>query len=83
LILYQKVLLSLGVPMELNKVLEQLRHELDHIDAAIISLERLQAKESRRGRPPKTLLDLRKIRPPATRMSTDVRSAQRGRTQPS
>ncbi len=35
--------------MNLFKVLEQLRRELLHLDAAIASLERLQAKAARRG----------------------------------
>lgn len=65
--------------MELAKVLAQLRQELVHIDAAILSLERLQAKEMRRGRLPKTLIDIRKSRPAARRM-TSARPAQRGRT---
>jgi hypothetical protein len=69
-----------GTPMELTKVLAQLRQELDHIDAAILSLERLQAKEMRRGRPPKALIDFRKSRPAARRMTTVARPAQRGRT---
>ena len=47
--------------MDLNKVLVQLRLELEHLDAAIVSLERLQAKEARRGRPPKALADLRRV----------------------
>ena len=68
--------------MELTKVLEQLRQELEHIDAAILSLERLQAKGSRRGRPPKVLLDLRKVRPPARRMSIAARAGQQGRSDP-
>jgi len=46
--------------MDLSKVLEQLRRELAHVDAAILSLERLQAKVARRGRPPKALSELRK-----------------------
>jgi len=46
--------------MDLTTVLEQLRRELIHIDAAIVSLERLQAKTKRRGRPPKALAMLRK-----------------------
>jgi len=37
--------------MDLSKVLEQLRRELAHVDAAILSLERLQAKVARRGAP--------------------------------
>ena len=50
--------------MDLSKVLEQLRRELDHLNAAIFSLERLQAKVNRRGRPPRALADLRKAQPP-------------------
>ena len=46
--------------MDLSKVLEQLRRELVHLDAAIDSLERLQAKVERRGRPPRVLAELRK-----------------------
>jgi hypothetical protein len=46
--------------MDLTKVLEQLRRELVHLDAAILSLERLQAKVTRRGRPPRVLAELRK-----------------------
>jgi hypothetical protein len=67
--------------MDLTKVLEQLRQELDHIDAAILSLERLQAKESRRGRPPKGLIDIRKIRLATRRVAAPPpRQAQRGRS---
>jgi hypothetical protein len=58
--------------MDLTKVLAQLRQELDHIDAAILSLERLQAKETRRGRPTRSLLELRKLK-------TAVRRATPGR----
>jgi hypothetical protein len=56
--------------MDLSKVLEQLRRELVHLDAAILSLERLQAKVARRGRPPAMLSELRKAHPepkPASR----------------
>ena len=67
--------------MELTKVLAQLRQELDHIDAAILSLERLQAKETRRVRTPILAMEVRKIRP-ARRMSTVSRPAQRGRSDP-
>ena len=48
--------------MDLSKVLEQLRRELVHLDAAIVSLERLQAKVGRRGRPSRVLAELRKTR---------------------
>ena len=68
--------------MELSKVLQQLRDELTHIDAAILSLERLQARASRRGRPPKALLDLRRVKSPMRRVSSIARSAQRGRVDP-
>ncbi|SPE33652.1 hypothetical protein SBA3_2030009 [Candidatus Sulfopaludibacter sp. SbA3] len=40
--------------MDFTKVLEQLRAELANLDAAILSLERLQQLDApRRGRPPK------------------------------
>jgi hypothetical protein len=44
--------------MDISKVLDQLRKELEHLDAAIVSLERLQEKGRRRGRPPKAASDL-------------------------
>ena len=54
--------------MDLSKVLDQLRRELAHVDAAILSLERLQTKAMQRGRPPRALLELRRVqsalRPP-------------------
>jgi hypothetical protein len=46
--------------MDLSKVLAQLREELANIDAAILSLERLQKEGRRRGRPPKTLSSSKK-----------------------
>ena len=51
--------------MDLEKVLAQLRSELENLDAAIVSLERLQQTERRRGRPPGWLQDIKKPgRPP-------------------
>ena len=41
--------------MDLSKVLAQLRAELENLDAAILSLERLQHDGKRRGRPPKAI----------------------------
>ena len=41
--------------MDLGRVLEQLRAELQHLDAAILSLERLHQSVRRRGRPPSGL----------------------------
>ena len=38
--------------MDLGKVLADLRQELESLDAAILSLERLQQVKPRRGRPP-------------------------------
>jgi hypothetical protein len=51
--------------MDLSKVLDQLRRELDHLNAAIVSLERLQTKVARRGRPPRALAEIRKAHPAA------------------
>jgi hypothetical protein len=45
--------------MDLAKVLEELRRELEYLDSAILNLERIQARSTRRrGRPPKLLRDL-------------------------
>jgi hypothetical protein len=59
--------------MDLTKVLAQLRQELEHVDAAILSLERLQAKVTRRGRPTRSLLELRKLKTAVRRASTTGR----------
>jgi hypothetical protein len=49
--------------MDLTKVLQELRRELDYLDSAILSLERLQARSARRrGRPNKLWSKLQ--RPP-------------------
>jgi hypothetical protein len=56
--------------MDLTKVLAQLRQELNHIDAAILSLERLQARgAARRGRPSRSLLEIRKLKSAARRQA--------------
>jgi hypothetical protein len=41
--------------MDLARILAQLREELENLDAAILSLERLRQEGRRRGRPPKTM----------------------------
>ena len=46
--------------MDLRKVLAELRQELERLDAAILSMERLQVEGRRRGRPPKLLAGLRR-----------------------
>jgi hypothetical protein len=46
--------------MDLSKVLAELRAELENLDAAILSLERLQQESRRRGRPPKVLAEVTK-----------------------
>jgi hypothetical protein len=46
--------------MDFSKVLAQLREELANLEAAILSLERLQHTGRRRGRPPKVLSHLAK-----------------------
>jgi hypothetical protein len=55
--------------MDITKVLEELRRELEHLDAAILSLERLQEKATKRGRPPKLLSQLRRPTRSTTRRS--------------
>jgi hypothetical protein len=63
--------------MDLTKVLEELRRELQHLDSAILTLERLQAKSvRRRGRPPKLLSELRRpLRPEPKHSETDGQKA--------
>jgi hypothetical protein len=44
--------------MDLARVLAQLHAELENLDAAIASLERIQQGGKRRGRPPEALAGL-------------------------
>lgn len=60
--------------MDLVKVLAQLHAELENLEAAIVSLERLQQEGRRRGRPPKLLAEIKK----ATRTS-GRKGTKRGR----
>jgi hypothetical protein len=67
--------------MDLSKVLAQLRQELIYINAAILSLERLQARgTSKRGRPSRDLLEIRKLKAAARRAGAGPRKAGRGFT---
>jgi hypothetical protein len=66
--------------MDLDKVLAQLRAELENLEAAIVSLELLQTESPRRGRPPKLLAAARKPgNIAASKTGTDLRS-MRGQT---
>ncbi len=61
--------------MDLDKVLAQLRAELENLDAAIASMERLQAGVPRRGRAPRPLAAARKTDSlAASRTGSDPRS---------
>jgi hypothetical protein len=62
--------------MDLSKVLEQLRTELVHLDAAILSLERLQARATRRGPAPGVIEEPRKAH------AAGRRQARRGAVPP-
>jgi hypothetical protein len=57
--------------MDLSKVLTQLRAELENLDAAILSLERLQQEGRRRGRPPKVLSEVSKASRAARRAADE------------
>jgi hypothetical protein len=57
--------------MDLRRVLAQLREELENLDAAILSLERLQQASPRRGRPPKALSQLSKTASAAQKDTDD------------
>ena len=56
--------------MDFSKVLAQLREELENLDAAILSLERLRQEGPRRGRPPKALAELTKASRATARENT-------------
>ena len=45
--------------MDLARVLQELHEELANLNAAILSLERLQESGRRRGRPPALLAELK------------------------
>lgn len=49
--------------MDLAKVIQQLHEELRNLDAAILSLERLEETGKRRGRPPSWMAE---VGPPET-----------------
>lgn len=61
--------------MDLTKVLAQLHAELEYLDAAIASLERLK-KEGRRGRPPKALSALKRAAKPVHEPPPAIRSSE-------
>ena len=61
--------------MDFTAILAQLRQELENLDAAILSLERLQANSVRRGRPPKVLAEIRQSRSTAQNRDRQTDSA--------
>ena len=63
--------------MDLTKVLTQLRQELGHLDAAILSLERLQTRQAQHAHPSQTLLEVRKLKESSQSSSTPRRPARR------
>jgi len=66
--------------MDLSKVLAQLREELNNLDAAILSLERLKHEERRPGRPPKALTQITKTARPVEKRkaATDTSAPEEG-----
>ena len=64
--------------MDITRVLEELRRELQYLDAAILSLERIQQRSSRRGRPPKILTELRQANKSTPRRAASARRAMGG-----
>jgi hypothetical protein len=65
--------------MDLGKVLTQLRSELENLDAAIASLERIQQGGRRRGRPPEWLNRTRETRTRAARADAEEPKEDRRR----
>lgn len=66
--------------MDLQKVLAQLRSELENLDAAILSLERLQLNVRRRGRPPSWLGGNHKKPPRPPRLTKTAGAAEGAQT---
>ncbi len=64
--------------MDLQKVLAQLRSELENLDAAILSLERLQLNVRRRGRPPSWLNGNNKKSPRPPHLTKTAGAAEGG-----
>ncbi len=60
--------------MDLSKVLQELHEELENLNAAILSLERLQETGRRRGRPPTLLAELRSAVRNNSRRKDDVKT---------
>ncbi len=65
--------------MDLAKVLQQLHEELQNLNAAIVSLERLQEGSRRRGRPAEMLADLGLPAHARARRKDPGKSAEPGR----
>jgi hypothetical protein len=64
--------------MDLTKILVELRRELDYLDAAILSLERLGETTARRGRASKMLSELRRPNQSRERPTAGGRRAHQG-----
>jgi hypothetical protein len=55
-----------GQPMDVSKILEELRQEREQLEEAILSLERLaRGRGRRRGRPPSWMVEAKKRGRPA------------------
>ena len=67
------------LPMDLAKVLLQLHEELANLNAAIVSLERLQEGGRRRGRPPAWLTEVKKAERTVRRHRSQVEVQAVGR----
>jgi hypothetical protein len=69
--------------MDLPKVLAQLREELANLDAAILTLQRLQQQgETHRGRPPEWLAHIRRSDPAGEPGGPGQPPAKRARRRP-
>jgi hypothetical protein len=68
--------------MDLTKVLQQLHEELENLDAAILSLERLEEYDKKRGRPPNWLAEVKKRAPAPRKRKFARKSAKPGASVP-
>jgi hypothetical protein len=64
--------------MDFKKILDHLRSELQNLDAAILSLERLQESARKRGRPPLTPKSDKNPKRPAKRPGAGRRGLNPG-----
>jgi hypothetical protein len=69
-------------PMDVSKILDELRQEREQLEEAILSLERLaRGRGRRRGRPPSWMVEAKKRgRPPGSKNKTGTKAVGQAKT---